>query len=128
MALVEKLEVVQIGPGLGAAVCTRLLADLGAHVSRIDQDSSSPLAAWLNHAKSAANTAEAERAALGTARLIVREESPKLPASSPYTLAALRRSNPNAVVVTISLDHYDIDQLRKYAQFILPDRYASKSV
>ena len=102
MALLEKLEVVQIGPGLAAAVCTRLLADLGAHVSCIDQDSSSPLAAWLNHAKSVANTAEAERAALGTARLIVREESPKLPASSPYTLTALRRSNPNAVVVTIS--------------------------
>ena len=102
MALLAKLEVVQIGPGLAAAVCTRLLADLGAHVSCIDQDSSSPLAAWLNHAKSVANTAEAERAALGTARLIVREGSPKLLASSPYTLTALRRSNPNAVVVTIS--------------------------
>src|SRR5688572_1251927 len=96
MALLEKLEVVQTGPGLAAAVCTRLLADLGAHVSCIDQDSSSPLAAWLNHGKSVANTAEVERAALATARLIVREESPK------HTLTALRRSNPNAVVVTIS--------------------------
>ena len=102
MALLVKLEVVQIGPGLAAAVCTRLLADLGAHVSCIDPDSSSPLAAYLNHDKSVANTAEAERAALGSARLIVREESPTPPASSPYTLTALRRSNPNAVVVTIS--------------------------
>jgi len=50
MSLLEKFEVLQIGPGLAAAVCTRLLADLGAHVSCIDQDSSSPLAAWLNHA------------------------------------------------------------------------------
>src|SRR5688572_29537869 len=102
MALLEKLEVVQTGPGLGAAVCTRLLADLGAHVSCIDPDSSSPLAAWLNHAKSVANTEEAERAALGSARLIVREVSSKLPASSPYTLTALRRSNQTAAIVTIS--------------------------
>ena len=102
MALLAKFEVVQIGPGLAAAVCTRLLADFGAHVSCIDQDSNSPLAAWLNHAKSVANTVEAERIALGAARLIVREESPKLSASGPYTLTALRRSNPNAVVVTIS--------------------------
>ena len=85
MALLKKLEVVQIGPGLAAAVCTRLLADLGAHVSCIDQDASSPLAAWLNHAKSVANTSEAQRAALGSARLIVREASPK------HTLTALRR-------------------------------------
>ena len=102
MTLLAKLEVVQIGPGLAAAVCTRLLADLGAHVSCIDPDSSSPLAAYLNHGKSVANTAEAERAALGSARLIVREESPTPPAASPHTLRALRRSNPNAVVVTIS--------------------------
>src|SRR5436190_13622932 len=90
MALLQKLEVVQIGPGLAAAVCTRLLADLGAHVSCIDQDSSSPLAEYLNHGKSVANTAEAERAALDIARLIVREGSPK------------GRSESDAVVVTIS--------------------------
>src|ERR1700752_1764103 len=100
MALLSKLEVVQIGPGLAAAVCTRLLADLGAHVSCIDPDSSSPLAAYLNHDKSVASTAEAERAALGSSRLIGREESPQPP--NPHTLTALRRSNPNAVVVTIS--------------------------
>src|SRR4029077_6887825 len=99
MTLLAKLEVVQIGPGLAAAVCTRLLADLGAHVSSIDPDSSSPLAAYLNHGKTVANTAEAERAVLGSARLIVCEGSPAPPASSPYTLTALRRSNPNAVVV-----------------------------
>jgi crotonobetainyl-CoA:carnitine CoA-transferase CaiB-like acyl-CoA transferase len=102
MALLKDLEVLQIGPGLGAAVCTRLLADCGAQVTCIDHDSSSPLGAWLNHAKSVANTEEAERAALTSARLIVREVSSKLTASSPYSLEALRRSNPNAVVVTIS--------------------------
>src|SRR3982750_4298127 len=101
MALLENLEVVQIGPGLAAAVCTRLLADFGAQVSCIDQDSSSPLAEYLNHAKTVATNAHAERA-LGAARLIVRELSPKLPADSPYTLTALRRLNTNAVVVTIS--------------------------
>src|SRR5687767_14477724 len=102
MTLLEKLEVVQIGPGLAAAACTRMLADLGAHVTCIDHDSSSPLAAWLNHAKSVANTAEAERDAISAARLIVREGSRELLASSPYALTTLRRSNPNAVVVTIS--------------------------
>jgi crotonobetainyl-CoA:carnitine CoA-transferase CaiB-like acyl-CoA transferase len=102
MTLLEKLEVVQIGAGLAAAVCTRLLADLGAHVTCIDPDWSSPVAAWLNHAKSFANTDEAERAALGSARLIVREGSPNLLASSDYSLTAIRRANPNAVVVTIS--------------------------
>jgi len=102
MALLANLEVLQIGPGLAAAVCTRLLADLGAHVSCIDPDSSSPLAAWLNHVKSVANTVEAECAAIGNARLIVREESPERRASGPYTMTALRRSNPDAVVVTIS--------------------------
>jgi crotonobetainyl-CoA:carnitine CoA-transferase CaiB-like acyl-CoA transferase len=106
MALLEKLEVVQIGPGLAAAVCTRLLADLGAHVSCIDADSSSPLAAWLNHGKSVANTREAERAALGSARLIAREAGlrrSEYAYSDPiYPLTALRRANPNAVVVTIS--------------------------
>ena len=96
MALLEKLEVVQIGGGLAAAVCTRMLADLGAHVSCIDSDSSSPFAAWLNHAKSVANTDEAKRAALGGARLVVREGSPK------HALTDLRRANPNAVVVMIS--------------------------
>src|SRR5262245_30768220 len=104
MTLLAKLEVVQIGPGLAAAVCTRLLADLGAHVSCINPDSISPLAAYLNHDKSVANTAEAERAALGSARLIVREESPGLMGSEyAYSdpIDPLRRSNPNAVVVTI---------------------------
>src|SRR4051812_26058077 len=103
MTLLEKFEVVQIGPGLAGAACTRLLADLGAHVSCIEQDSSTPLAAWLNHGKSVANTAEAKRAALGSARLIVREESPgSMGSEYAYSLTALRRANPNAVVVTIS--------------------------
>src|SRR5437763_286934 len=101
-AMLKNLEVVQIGPGLAAAVCTRLLADLGARVSCIDEDQGSPFAAWLNHAKSVANTAEAQRAALAAARLIVREESAKPLASSPYALEAVRRANPTAVVVTIS--------------------------
>jgi len=91
MALLANLEVLQIGPGLAAAVCTRLLADLGAHVSCIDQDSSSPLAAWLNHSKPVANTAEAEHAALGSARLIVRG-GPDVEPGSARLSDARRRS------------------------------------
>ena len=53
MTLLRGFRVVQIGPGLAAAVCGRLLADVGADVVCIDADSSTPLAAYLNHGKSA---------------------------------------------------------------------------
>jgi crotonobetainyl-CoA:carnitine CoA-transferase CaiB-like acyl-CoA transferase len=48
MALLEGFEVVQIGDGLAAAVCGRLLADIGAKVTCIDADSSTHLAEYLN--------------------------------------------------------------------------------
>ena len=52
MSLLQGLRVVQIGEGLAAAVCGRLFADVGADVSCIDPDMSTPLAAYLNHGKS----------------------------------------------------------------------------
>jgi crotonobetainyl-CoA:carnitine CoA-transferase CaiB-like acyl-CoA transferase len=48
MTVLNGFRVVQIGPGLAAAVCGRLLADAGAMVSRIDPDRSTPLAEHLN--------------------------------------------------------------------------------
>ena len=52
MTLLDGFRVVQMGPGLAAAVCGRMLADLGAHVARVDPDLSTPLAAFLNHGAS----------------------------------------------------------------------------
>ncbi len=66
MALLAGFRVVQIGQGLAAAVCGRLFADVGADVACIDPDTSTHLAAWLNHGKPLAG-----RDALATADLIV---------------------------------------------------------
>ena len=68
MALLSGLRVVQLGPGLAAAVCGRLFADIGAAVGVIDADSSTPLAAHLNSGKKPVG-----REALREADLIVCE-------------------------------------------------------
>jgi hypothetical protein len=69
MAVLEGFCAVQAGPGLAAAVCGRLLADVGADVARIDPDRSTPLADYLNHGASSNGTLEA-------ADLIICEGSP----------------------------------------------------
>jgi crotonobetainyl-CoA:carnitine CoA-transferase CaiB-like acyl-CoA transferase len=51
MSLLNGFRVVQIGPGLAAAVCGRLLADVGAEVTCIDPDRSTRLSQFLNHGK-----------------------------------------------------------------------------
>ena len=51
MSLLAGFQVVEIGGGSAAAVCGRLLADLGAEVSCIDPDLSTPLAEYLNFGK-----------------------------------------------------------------------------
>ena len=48
MSLLTGFRVVQVGPGLAAAVCGRLMADVGAGVVCIDADTSTSLAAYLN--------------------------------------------------------------------------------
>jgi crotonobetainyl-CoA:carnitine CoA-transferase CaiB-like acyl-CoA transferase len=48
MPVLKGFRVVQIGPGLAAAVCGRLMADVGATVTRLDADRSTPLAEHLN--------------------------------------------------------------------------------
>ena len=40
MSLLDGFRVVQIGPGLAAAVCGRLLADVGAVVMCVDREES----------------------------------------------------------------------------------------
>ena len=51
MSLLVGFRVVQIGGGSAAAVCGRLLADVGADVTYIGPDNSSPLTDYLNHGK-----------------------------------------------------------------------------
>jgi crotonobetainyl-CoA:carnitine CoA-transferase CaiB-like acyl-CoA transferase len=102
MTLLAGFNVVQVGGGAAAAVCGRLLADVGAHVICIDPDVSTLPSAYLNRDKAAAADATERRESLAAAHMIVREGPPKDWAESPYDLAQLRRINASAIVVTIS--------------------------
>src|SRR6185437_15573083 len=76
MALLDGLHIVQLGAGLGAAVCGRLLADLGADVVCLGADVTTPLAAYLNHGKSSI-AAAAAAAVCGAADIVVCEGGPR---------------------------------------------------
>ena len=60
MTLLAGFNVVQIGSGSAAAVCGRVLADVGAHVTCIDAGTGTTLLAHLNHGKTVAEDAVAE--------------------------------------------------------------------
>jgi crotonobetainyl-CoA:carnitine CoA-transferase CaiB-like acyl-CoA transferase len=100
MSLLAWFRVVQIGKGSAAAVCGRLLADVGADVTCIDPDNSTPLAAHLNHGKRIA--AGDRKASLSAAELIVCEGRPQELRARGYDAAGLRRLNQTAVLVFIS--------------------------
>ena len=102
MPLLAGFEVVQLGDGLAAAVCARLLADTGANVTCIDPDKSTPLAAYLNHGKTIVTDYQAAGRALSTADLIVCEGQPRDLRARQWDRECLRRSNAAAVLVTIS--------------------------
>jgi crotonobetainyl-CoA:carnitine CoA-transferase CaiB-like acyl-CoA transferase len=102
MTLLAGFKVIQIGGGSAAAVCGRLLADVGAQVICIDPGADTMLLAYLNRGKAVAATAMERREGLAAAQLIVREGQPKDWAASPWDLKELRRINPSAIVVTIS--------------------------
>jgi crotonobetainyl-CoA:carnitine CoA-transferase CaiB-like acyl-CoA transferase len=102
MTLLSGFNVIQIGCGSAAAVCGRLLADVGAQVTCIDPGAGTILLAHLNHGKAVAADATERREGLAAAHLIVREGQPKDWLASPYDLAELRRINGSATVVTIS--------------------------
>jgi crotonobetainyl-CoA:carnitine CoA-transferase CaiB-like acyl-CoA transferase len=95
MAVLEGFRAVQIGRGLAAAVCGRILADVGADVTRIDADRSIPLAEYLNDGPSASCTLEA-------ANMIVCEGSPATLRRAGHDAESLRRRNPSAAIVLIS--------------------------
>jgi crotonobetainyl-CoA:carnitine CoA-transferase CaiB-like acyl-CoA transferase len=100
MSLLAGFRVVQVGPGLAAAVCGRLLADVGADVACIDADRSTPLAEHLNNGKS--DRSAAPRDALAEADLIVCEGSPAELRARQHDAAGIRRFNASAALVFIS--------------------------
>jgi crotonobetainyl-CoA:carnitine CoA-transferase CaiB-like acyl-CoA transferase len=103
MSLLRGLGVVQIGKGLAVAVCGRLLSDLGADVSCIDSDLSTPLTAYLGHGKwIVPNDPAAAHTAIAAADLIVCEGRPQDLRALQYDTGGLRRLNATAALVHIS--------------------------
>jgi crotonobetainyl-CoA:carnitine CoA-transferase CaiB-like acyl-CoA transferase len=103
MPLLQGLRVVQIGDGLAAAVCGRLFADVGADVSCVDPDISTPFLAYLNHGKSVvADDIAARCNAIAAANLIVCEGRPQELCALQYDTGTLRRLNATAALVYIS--------------------------
>jgi crotonobetainyl-CoA:carnitine CoA-transferase CaiB-like acyl-CoA transferase len=90
MTLLAGLKVVQIGGGAAAAVCGRLLADVGAQVTFIDPGTGTALLAYLNQGKAIATQEN-----LAAADLIVSE-------GQSHDLADLQPINASAAIVTIS--------------------------
>jgi crotonobetainyl-CoA:carnitine CoA-transferase CaiB-like acyl-CoA transferase len=107
MTLLTGLRVVQLGRGMAAAVCGRLLADAGAEIACVDPDGSSPLAQYLNHGKRVAAGAPATAAELWAgplraAELIVCQGRPRELRARGQDADSLRRVNPSAALVYIS--------------------------
>jgi crotonobetainyl-CoA:carnitine CoA-transferase CaiB-like acyl-CoA transferase len=101
VSLLADFRVVQLGPGLAAAVCGRILSDLGAEVACTDLQTVSPLDRYLNHQKRHLADS-AQRDALSAADFIVVEGSPSELRFGEHDTAALRRLNRLATLVTIS--------------------------
>jgi crotonobetainyl-CoA:carnitine CoA-transferase CaiB-like acyl-CoA transferase len=99
MTLLSGFRVVQLGQGLAAAVCGRLLADVGSDVACIDPDNATPLATYLNHGKTIVAAASD---ALAAADLIVIEGSPAELRARQRHPDSLSAHNPTAALVYIS--------------------------
>jgi crotonobetainyl-CoA:carnitine CoA-transferase CaiB-like acyl-CoA transferase len=96
MPLLSGFRVAQLGRGLGAAVCGRIMADVGADVACVDPDTDGALAAHLNYGKS-------DRAgAIEAANLIVCEGGPADLRAQGHDAARLRALNATATLVFIS--------------------------
>jgi crotonobetainyl-CoA:carnitine CoA-transferase CaiB-like acyl-CoA transferase len=102
MPVLAGLRVVQIGHGLAAGVCGRLLADVGASVSCLDPGASTALARHLNVAKPLIEGGTRVRDAIAAADFIVCEGSPQELRRHQCDGAALRAVNPSATLVFIS--------------------------
>ena len=96
ITLLSRFNVVQIGGGLAAAICGRVLADVGAHATCIGPSPGTMLLAHFDHGKAISDNAVTEHEALANAHLIVCE------GRGSYELDELRRINASATIVTIS--------------------------
>ncbi len=101
MSLLSGFRVVQLGPGLAAAVCGRLFADLGANVTCDSADTSTPLATYLNHGKTQCGDA-AVREALVHADMIVCDGGPAALHARGHGPDDVWAINPSAALVLIS--------------------------
>ena len=97
MSLLNGFRVVQVGGGMAAAVCGRMLADIGADVVCIEPDSTTALDHYLNHGK-----AVGTHDAMVTAGLIVCEGRPAELRARQCDAVTLRRLNAIAAIVLIS--------------------------
>ena len=103
MSLLAGFQVVQLGNGLAAAACGRLIADVGGGVAAVDPDNSTSLARYLNHAKTiVSDGSAAAREALARADLIVCEGRPDDLRARQHDATSLRRLNTAAALVYIS--------------------------
>jgi len=97
MSVLSGFRVAQLGPGLAAAVCGRLLADAGATVLCASGAPDAPLHRYLDHGKAAA-TPES----LAAAELIVAQGRPSELRSRTHDADSLRARNARAALVLIS--------------------------
>jgi crotonobetainyl-CoA:carnitine CoA-transferase CaiB-like acyl-CoA transferase len=96
-ALIAGFRVAQLGGGMAAAVVGRLFADIGAEVTCLGADRSTPLLEYLNHGKR-----DGDGAALAAAQLIISEGPPARLRERGHDPEALRRLNATAAIVTIA--------------------------
>lgn len=101
MTLLAEFRMVQLGPGLAAAVCGRLFADAGAAVTAIDAATSTPLELYLNTGKTTASDARVQDA-IAAADLIVCEGAPGDLLEQGHDANSLREANKSAAIALIS--------------------------
>jgi len=99
MSLLAGLRVLEIGPGLGAAVAGRLFADAGAEVACLGADTSTPLAAYLAHGKGSAGSLTS---GLRETRIVLLEGTPAGLEARGLAVASLRALSDRPVLVLIS--------------------------
>ena len=102
MAVLAGLRVVQIGPGLGAAVCGRLFADVDALVTCVDAQDQTRLRRHLDAGKAKVANEIARSEAVAGADLIVCEGGPRELERQGIDPASIRRINRSTVLVLIS--------------------------
>lgn len=99
MSLLSEFRVVQLGPGLAAAVCGRLLADAGAAVTCSDTQPASPVHRYLDHGKTRTDD---PGTALSSADLIIVQGRASELRHRRHDPDTLRTHNVRAALVLIS--------------------------